>query len=476
MTTIVWFRRDLRLGDHRPLANAVARGGAIVPVYVHDDAGDPWAPGAASRVWLHHSLAVLARDLAARGSPLVIRQGPTASVLAALVAATGADALAFNRRHEPHERAREAAVAAALAARVALEISDDGLLVAPARLHTRDGEPYRVFTPFWQRLREVFVAAIPHAPPRRLTPPPRTVAGVPLDTLALLPSTGWDADVVAHWSIGEAGARRRLDAFVADGVEDYAAQRDLPAADGVSRLSPHLHFGEISPRQAWHAVAAQAAASGRLGVSDRAIGWLRQLAWREFAQHVLHHYPATSDAPLREDFGRFPWVEDAAGLAHWQRGTTGYPIVDAGMRELWQTGWMHNRVRMIVASFLTKDLGVHWRAGAAWFWDTLVDADLGNNSFGWQWTAGCGADAAPYFRIFNPILQSRKFDPDGHYLRRWLPELASLPTTALHAPWQAPPTVLTAAKVRPGIDYPVPLVDHGTARTAALARLRQMQA
>ncbi|MGE3774196.1 MAG: deoxyribodipyrimidine photo-lyase [Gammaproteobacteria bacterium] len=474
MTTIVWFRRDLRLADHGPLAAASARGGPIVPVYVDDDAGDPWAPGAASRVWLHHSLASLARDLAARGSPLVLRRGPTAEVLEALVGETGAEALAFNRRHEPHERAREKRVAARLGERVALLASDDGLLVAPAQIATGEGQPYRVYTPFWKRLREIFVPGPPRSPPRRLPPPSQAATSLPLAALELLPRIRWDVDLLAHWTVGEAGGQRRLEAFVADGVEDYAALRDLPGTDGVSRLSPHLHFGEISPRQAWHAVVAQATASGRLGVSDKAVGWLRQLAWREFAQHLLHHYPATSDAPLREEFTRFPWVEDAAGLARWQRGTTGYPIVDAGMRELWQTGWLHNRVRMIVASFLIKDLGVHWREGARWFWDTLVDADLGNNTLGWQWTAGCGADAAPYFRIFNPVLQSAKFDRDGHYLRRWLPELVSLPTAALHAPWQAPPLTLAAAGVRPGVDYPMPIVDHGAARSAALARLERM--
>ncbi|HMM75252.1 MAG TPA: deoxyribodipyrimidine photo-lyase [Gammaproteobacteria bacterium] len=474
MTTIVWFRRDLRLADHGPLAAACARGRPIVPVYVHDDAGDPWAPGAASRVWLHHSLAALGRDLAARGSPLLLRRGPTVEVLEALAAETGAEALAFNRRHEPHERAREARVRARLGDRLALLVSDDALLVAPERLATGGGRPYRVYTPFWRRLREVFAAGPPQPPPRRLPPPSRPPATLPLAALELLPRIRWDLELVGHWAIGEAGARRRLDAFAADGIEDYASLRDLPGADGVSRLSPHLHFGEISPRQAWHAIAAQAAASGRLGISDEALVWLRQLAWREFAQHLLHHHPATSDAPLREEFMRFPWVEDAAGLARWQRGATGYPIVDAGMRELWRTGWLHNRVRMIVASFLIKDLGVHWREGARWFWDTLVDADLANNTLGWQWTAGCGADAAPYFRIFNPVLQSAKLDPQGHYLRRWLPELAALPTAALHAPWRAAPATLAAAGLRLGVDYPAPILDHAAARSAALARLKRM--
>ncbi len=473
MTTIVWFRRDLRLADHAPLAAAAAQGGPIVPVYVHDDEGDAWAPGAASRVWLHHSLAALERDLGARGSPLVLRRGRAAAVIDELVGETGAKALAYNRRHEPYERASEAGVEARLGRRIALLASDDGLLVAPARLATGDGQPYRVFTPFWKRLRELFAARPPQSAPRRLLPPSCKVASLPLAALGLLPRIRWDLALVDHWSIGEDGARRRLERFVTDGIEEYAALRHRPAAAGVSRLSPHLHFGDMSPRQAWHAVEAHAAAGGRLGVTDRALDWLRQLAWREFAQHLLHHYPATPDAPLRAEFAGFPWRDDAAGLARWQRGTTGYPIVDAGMRELWQTGFMHNRVRMIVASFLTKDLGVHWRDGARWFWNTLVDADLGNNTLGWQWTAGCGADAAPYFRVFNPVLQSAKFDPQGHYLRRWLPELAALPAPALHAPWQAPPLVLAEAGVRLDVDYPAPLVDHAAARSAALARLKR---
>lgn len=474
MTTIVWFRRDLRLADHGPLTAALARGGAIVPVFVLDDSEGPWRIGAASRVWLHHSLAALGRDLGERGSPLILRAGRTVDTLAALVRESGADAIAFNQRHEPGERALEQALQDRLGDGIAVLKRDDGLLTSPQALRTGDGQPYRVFTPFWRRLRELYRPGRPHAAPPRLEAPSRPVAGVTLEEFGLLPRPRWDIDLVKHWSIGERGARSRLDDFIGDGAETYDARRDFPGVDGVSRLSPHLHFGEISPRQVWHAVEAHAAAQGRLGASDKAMAWLRQIAWREFAQHLLHHFPATSDAPLREEFAHFPWVTDPAGLARWQRGETGYPIVDAGMRELWQTGWMHNRVRMIVASFLAKDLGVDWREGARWFWDTLVDADLGNNTLGWQWTAGCGADAAPYFRVFNPVLQSAKFDPDGHYLRRWLPELAALPTAALHAPWQAPPLTLAAAGVRLGVNYPAPMLDHGVARTAALARLKRM--
>lgn len=474
MTTIVWFRRDLRVSDHGPLTDACARGEAVVPVFVHAPDAEPWATGAASRVWLHHSLAALGRDLAARGTPLVLRAGHPHDVLVELARETGATALAFNRRPEPAERELEAALAARLGAKLELLAHDDALLVPPARLRTGDGQPYRVFTPFWKRLREVYAPAPVRAAPRRLRAPAVAVTGLPLDALGLLPRIRWDQGVVAHWTIGEAGARARLDAFVADGAAAYGERRDFPGVDGVSRLSPHLHFGEVSPRQVWHAVAAAAAAKGQLSIPETMLGWVRQLAWREFAQHLLHHFPGTPDAPLRAEFADFPWRDDPAGYARWTRGETGYPIVDAGMRELWQTGWMHNRVRMIVASFLTKDLGVHWREGARWFWDTLVDADLGNNTLGWQWTAGCGADAAPYFRVFNPVLQSAKFDPQGHYLRRWLPALAALPDADLHAPWQAAPLTLAAAGVRLGADYPAPMLDHGRARTAALERLKRL--
>ena len=477
MTAIVWFRRDLRLTDHSPLSAACATGGPVLPVFVWDPEADSrWAPGAASLVWLHHSLDALAATLAARGSRLVLATGDTVRQLDALVRATGATSLHFNRRFEPAERALDARVAAHFSDRLAIAAHDDGVLVPPPRLATGSGEPYRVFTPFWRRLKETYAPEPAQPAPAQLPLPADAPAGVPLTALALLPRVRWDEGLVAHWGIGEAAAAARLADFVAEAAEHYGERRDFPAVDGVSRLSPALHFGEISPHQAWRAVAARASANGLLTVPEALQGWLRQIVWREFAQHLLHHFPATTDAPLRAEFERFPWVDDAAGLARWQRGETGFPIVDAGMRELWQTGSMHNRVRMIVASFLTKDLGVHWRAGAAWFWDTLVDADLANNTLGWQWTAGCGADAAPYFRVFNPTLQSAKFDPDGGYLRRWLPELAQLPTADLHEPAAAGALTLAAAGVTLGRTYPRPMLDHGAARLAALARLKRAQA
>jgi deoxyribodipyrimidine photo-lyase len=375
MTTIVWFRRDLRLADHSPLRMACERGGPVLPLFIWDPTRTPWATGAASRVWLHHSLHALAQSLEALGSRLLLRIGPPEAVLAALAEETRATALVFNRRLEPAERELEARIARRLGSRLDIETGGDAVLIDPAALHTAERQPYRVFTPFWRRLREVCRPPSPASPPRRLVAPATWPAGATLADLGLLPRLGWDRGITDSWQIGELAAAQRLDAFVADGAADYAVQRDFPGVDGVSRLSPHLHFGEVSPRQVWHAVAAHAAAQGQMTVPETHVAWLRQLVWREFAQHLLAHFPATTDAPLREDFAHFPWVEDPDGLARWQRGETGFPIVDAGMRELWHTGWMHNRVRMIVASFLTKDLGVHWlagRAGSGTRWSTRI--------------------------------------------------------------------------------------------------------
>jgi len=480
MSTLVWFRRDLRLADHAPLRAACASGEPVLPVFIWDPeqegADAHWPTGAASRVWLHHSLASLGAALALRGSRLLLACGPTAAVLDELARATGATSLHFNRRIEPAARALEARVAARLGERLAVNAHGDGLLVPVTRLATASGEPYRVFTPFWRKLRETFDPGRPLPAPSAVPAPAQWPASVALDVLGLLPRIRWDIPLTDAWRIGEDAARARLWDFATGHAGHYDARRDFPAVDGVSRLSPHLHFGEISPRQAWLAVQSAAAAAGLMTVPETMLGWLRQIAWREFACHLLHHYPQTADAPLRDDFRDFPWCDDPQAVARWQRGETGFPIVDAGMRELWQTGWMHNRVRMIVASFLCKDIGAHWLEGARWFWDTLFDADLANNTQGWQWTAGCGADAAPYFRVFNPTLQSAKFDPDGVYLRRWLPELARLPTADLHAPGQAAPLTLAGAGVKLGSTYPAPMLDHGAARLAALARLKRAQA
>jgi deoxyribodipyrimidine photo-lyase len=474
---IVWFRLDLRLQDNRALQAAADRGGPVIPVYILDDAGEGrWAPGAASRWWLHHSLAVLDASLRARGSRLVLAQGDSLRVLRKLVRAAGASAVYWNRRHEPAIRMRDGRVAAALAAAgLEVRVFDGTLLFDPAAVRNKSGGPFQVFTPFWRRCRELPVAKPRRLRAKNLPAPARWPRSRSLGALELLPAVAWDTGFAAAWRPGELAARLLLRRFVARGLAAYAEARDRPALAGTSGLSPHLHFGEISPRQVWAALQALAAKGGVLPVSRGAHVFLNEIGWREFAYHLLHHFPRTPAESLRAEFRAFPWRKDAAALRAWQRGRTGYPIVDAGMRQLWHTGWMHNRVRMIVASFLVKDLLWSWRAGAAWFWDTLVDADLANNTLGWQWTAGCGADAAPYFRVFNPVRQGRKFDPHGDYVHRWVPELARLPPRFLHAPWEAPADALARAGVKLGVTYPRPIVDHGAARTVALDAYDQLR-
>ncbi len=476
MLTLLWFNRDLRLDDNPALAAAVARGAPVVPVYLldDDDAG-AWAPGAASRWWLHGALAALGADLGARGNRLVLRRGAAHERICALVAQTGADAVYWNRRYEPWARAREQRVQAALQEQgVAVRSFNAALLMEPGTLVTGKGDPFRVFTPFWRALQARTIGDDVHPAPARIAAPAVFPAGDMLDEWQLRPRhPDWAQGLRAHWTPGAAAAGARLDGFIAAGAADYARQRDVPGAEGTSRLSPHLHFGEIGPRQVWRAV--HAAARGGVAPGTGAHAWLAELAWREFSYHLLYHHPQLPHAPLRPDFAAFPWDDNPAALAAWQAGRTGYPIVDAGLRELWHTGWMHNRVRMLVASFLVKDLLLDWRLGAAWFWDTLVDADLANNAASWQWVAGSGADAAPYFRIFNPALQGARFDPDGDYVRRWVPELAGLPAALVHAPWGARPVDLAAAGVRLGRNYPAPLVDHAAARRRALLAFEQIR-
>ncbi len=442
-TTVVWFRRDLRLHDNPALRAAAS--GRVVPLFVWSpDEDGAWTPGAASRWWLHRSLAAFGESLARLGVPLVIRRGDSLAALRAVVRESGATAVHWNRLYEPAARARDAAVEQALRADgVAVETFNAALLAEPHEVATQAGDPYRVFTPFWRTVAPRVGAQPPSPAPRRLAGP--GAPGEPLEALGLRPRIAWDAGLADAWRPGEGGALTALDDFCESALSAYPAGRDQPGARGTSRLSPHLHFGEIGPRQVAARILGLQAAGRGAGTET----FLKELGWREFAHHLLVHFPRTPAEPMDARFRRLPWRRDyAQDLRRWQRGATGFPIVDAGMRELWATGWMHNRVRMIAASLLTKNLLIPWQEGARWFWDTLVDADLANNTLGWQWTAGCGADAAPFFRIFNPVLQSKKFDPLGRYLRRWLPELRDVPDADLHEPRPQAIVDLAATRVR----------------------------
>ena len=476
--TIVWFRQDLRLRDHPALLAAARRGGPVLPVYVYDPgAGGRWARGAASRAWLHHSLRALTESLEERGSRLVLRLGSPRAVLRELVAATGADAVYWSECYEPAVRQLDDECQRDLEqAECEVRRFNSALLYEPRAIANGQGLPFKVFTPYWRKCQ-----ALPPAPPLPLPPRWNAPAEWPrseqVEALELQPHPRWDARFWDQWTPGETGARAALRRFLRGAVDDYAEARDLPGVSGTSRLSPHLHFGEISPRQVWQAVRQLGKQSGVFPSSRGARVLLTELGWREFAYHQLYHWPTSVETPLRPEFRHFPWRDDAEGrlLQAWQRGRTGYPIVDAGLRELWTTGWMHNRVRMIVASFLVKHLRLNWTAGAAWFWDTLVDADLANNTLGWQWSAGCGTDAAPYFRIFNPVTQGQRFDREGVYVHRWVPELARLPAPVVHAPWTADEGTLAAAGVRLGETYPHPIVEHAAARADALAAFNQLR-
>ena len=467
---LFWLRNDLRLTDNAALTAAAAQGPVIFLFVLDDETPGAWRLGGASRWWLHKSLEALSAK-----APLVLRRGAADKVVAAVLKESGAASVHFTRDYAPWSGELERRVkAAAEAAGATCHRYGGFLLHEPEAIRNGSGEPYRVYTPFSK-------ACLAAGEPKPLKPVPRFTAWegkLKSDTLAdwgLLPTKpDWAKGMAAHWTPGEAGAAARLKHFIADGLAHYADERDRPDRDVTSRLSPYLRFGEISPAQCWHAVrAAQLAAGGKL--DKAAEKFLKEVLWREFSYHLLHHWPTLPEKPFRPEFAAFPWSENPVALAAWQKGRTGYPIVDAGLRELWATGIMHNRVRMIAASFLIKDLLIPWQEGERWFWDTLVDADIGNNAASWQWVAGCGADAAPYFRIFNPVLQGEKFDPTGAYVRKWLPELERLPEEFVHRPWEAPALVLKAAGVELGRNYPHPVVDHGKARDRALEAFKEIK-
>jgi deoxyribodipyrimidine photo-lyase len=463
--TLVWFRQDLRLADNPALYEALAQGSVLAVYILEDNKTDHCNIGAASRWWLHHSLSKLNQTL---NDCLNLYSGCAQTILLKCIEEHAIDAVYWNRCYEPWRIVQDAHIESYLQKiNIDCKSFNASLLFEPWEILKKDGTPYKVFTPFYQK------GCLSAPSPQKTLGKPKKLAfihdsrhAVSIDALNLLPEKSWYQSIEAHWTIGETGAHKRFEAFLENGLCNYREGRNFPSKNHVSRLSPHLHFGEISPHMLWHRMQ-DLMIHGKIPLPD-VEHFLSELLWREFSYYLLYHFPELPYKNFQSKFDRFPWQHDAHLLKSWQQGQTGYPIVDAGMRELWQTGYMHNRVRMIVGSFLVKNLNLHWRHGAAWFWDCLLDADLANNSASWQWIAGSGADAAPYFRIFNPITQGQKFDPAGTYTKSFIPELAKLPIEYLFEPWKAPATILKEADVLLGQTYPRPIVDLQSSRKSAL--------
>ena len=470
---IVWFRADLRLADNRALSEAAASGKPVICLYALEEEGARRPNGGAQLWWLHHSLSRLAASLAVIGGELVLRSGSAAKALEGVIAASGADSVLWNRRHDPEGIAIDIALKSVLKARGIHAASFDGqLLHEPTQVKTGAGGPFKVYTPFWRAFSALPPPRAPYLAPDSIRRFQGELASDALEDWDLLPSRpDWSKGFDADWRPGEEGAQEKLQSFIGSGLSNYADGRNIPGQASTSRLSPHLVMGEISPFQIWHATC---------GLEDRHSPrdvevFRKEIVWREFAYHLLFHFPKLAEKNFNESFDAFPWASKPELIDAWKRGQTGYPIVDAGMRQLWQTGWMHNRVRMAAASFLIKHLMADWRIGEQWFWDTLVDACPANNPASWQWVAGSGADAAPYYRIFNPVLQGEKFDAAGDYVRKFVPEIAGLPNNLIHRPWEAGPLDLAAAGVELGKTYPNPIVDHAAARDRALAAYKGLR-
>jgi len=470
---IVWFRKDLRLEDNLALACAAESGLPVLPVYILEPASSGNGPlGAAQAWWLHHSLKQLAAALERKGSSLTLRRGAADEVLGALIAETDATRVFWNRRHDPNGIAVDSALKEELTrTEITVRSFSGQLLHEPSRLRTGAGGPYRVYTPFWRALEASGEPPEPVPAPSALAAPDNWPRSERLETWRLLPGTpDWANEFSAVWTPGEEGARQSLQHFIDAGLAGYKAKRDYPALCHTSMLSPHLALGEISPATVWHATRGL---TDRIAAED-VIHFRKELAWRDFSYHLLFHFPQLASKNWNARFDAFPWLDAPDLLDRWKWGQTGYPIVDAGMRQLWRHGTMHNRVRMIVASFLIKNLMIDWREGERWFRDTLVDADPASNAASWQWVAGSGADAAPFFRIFNPVSQGEKFDVNGDYVRTFVPELAKLDTSFIHRPFEAPASVLAAAGVTLGETYPLPIVDHKVARVRAMAAYQSL--
>jgi len=479
---IVWLRQDLRLSDNAALYTACNECDEVIPVFIDDSVDEGMsqsvsALGSASRAWLHHSLSSLSADLKEQHSVLILRQGKALKVLQNLIEETQATHVYWNRCYEPEVRKRDETIKSTLRTSVTVQSFKGSLLLEPWEGLKQDGTPYRVFTPYWKALTKDFFITKPLPIPVDFKTPQTWPSSLNLDEFNLLPSApipNWDKDMMSHWQVGENAAHDNFQAFLIDGVANYKERRDFPATGGTSLVSPQLHFGEISPLQLFYIARDYETQKVQLGGSSRSnppvengIGdILRQIVWREFAHSLLYHFPQTVSEPLYEKYAPFEWRDSKEELQRWQRGMTGFPIIDAGMRQLYATGYMHNRVRMITASFLCKNLLIHWREGEAWFRDTLVDADLANNTMGWQWVAGCGADASPYYRIFNPLLQSEKFDKEGAYIRRWVPELSELSNKQIHQP---------TAELAEQYGYPLAMVDLKATRLRALDRFADLK-
>jgi deoxyribodipyrimidine photo-lyase len=470
---IVWFRRDLRLADNPALRAAADGGRPVIPVYVLDETEGVRPAGAAGAWWLDKSLRSLSGAIEEIGSKLVLRRGPAADVIAALAAETGAAGVTWNRLYEPAAAERDAALSRTLqAAGVEVQGFDASLLSPPGAVKTGQGGAYKVFTAYWRQARQRLSDPKTEARPGTLRASAEWPRSDDLAAWRLHPSSpDWSQGFA--WTPGESGAHAALERFIDTALAAYSTGRDLPAVEGSSRLSPHLHWGELSARQVWRRL--ELARHAHDAPDAQVEKFLAELGWRDFNHQLLADAPGLPRKNLDRRFDAFPWRDDAAGLEAWKRGMTGYPPVDAAMRQLWSTGWMHNRMRMVAASFLIKHLLIDWRQGEAWLWDTLVDADLANNTANWQWVAGSGADAQPFFRIFNPVAQGQRYDAGGAYVRRWVPELAALPDKVVHAPWTASPGVLAKAGVRLGETYPHPVVDHGAARERALDAYRSLR-
>ncbi len=470
---LVWFRKDLRLDDNHALCAAVTTGRPVIPVYIREpEEAGTGVLGAAQSWWLHHSLKALAASLHGIGSDLILVTGSAEATLSRMAKETGAGTVFWNRRYDPNGIALDSALKDRLPGSGLQVNSFSGqLLHEPSRIKTGTGGPYRVYTPFWRALENAGEPDTPLDAPETLIAPDQCPKSERLEDWTLLPvKPDWAQTFSEIWTPGEAAALERLSDFVEERLDGYKHNRDRPAVDGTSRLSPHLALGEITPARIWHATRGL-----RSIPAEDVTTFRKEVVWRDFSYHLLFHNPTLPTENLNRTYDAFPWVSDPSAFDRWTKGMTGYPIVDAGMRQLWRHGYMHNRVRMIAASFLIKDLLIDWRRGAAWFADTLVDADPASNAASWQWVAGSGADASPFYRIFNPILQGEKFDPEGDYVRNFVPELERMPQKFIHRPFDAPAAVLKAAGVELGGSYPEPIVNHAMARDRALAAYQQIK-